>query len=191
MSALPVPPAEPAPNVSSLLERFPPTSPPASAAGAAVLIVLRAHAGEVETLLIERAVRPDDPASGQVGLPGGHVDPADRTLRDTAVRELEEEVGLSATDLSATPRYVSIEDAPRFRLKVGVFASSLAGPLGRPMVPRPEEVAHFFWLPRSRLEAASRVLRDTHQGPREVDAVVYQGRVLWGFTLRVLQQFFA
>ena len=175
----------------ALLERYPDSSPPSSAAGAAVTIVLREGRTDLETLLIERAVRDDDPASGQIGLPGGHVDSVDRTLRDTALRELEEEVGLGVADLSAPPRFVKIQDAPRFRLKVGVFAAQLSSSPPPTPAPSPKEVASVFWFPRAALDSRSRVSRETPLGAREVDAVLFDGHVLWGFTLRVLSEFFA
>ena len=175
----------------ALLERYPDSTPPSSAAGAAVTIVLREGRTDVEALLIERAMRDEDPASGQIGLPGGHVDSVDQTLRDTALRELEEEVGLGVRDLNSPPRFVQIQDAPRFRLKVGVFAAELSS--SPPPTPSlsPKEVASVFWFPRSALDSRSRVSRETPLGAREVDAVLFDRHILWGFTLRVLSEFFA
>lgn len=45
-------------------------------------------------LFVVRATRPGDPWSGQVAFPGGHVEPQDADLIDTAIRETFEEVGL-------------------------------------------------------------------------------------------------
>jgi 8-oxo-dGTP pyrophosphatase MutT (NUDIX family) len=182
--------ADPSPRIAPLFVGTSPTSPATDSAGAAVLIVLREGLAEVETLLIERTIRPDDLASGQVALPGGRVDETDPDLRATAIRELAEEVGLSSGDLRASPVYVGTEDATIFSMRVGVFAAELS-PGGR--IPRPHspsEVAHVFWLPRSALTRTERVTRDTHLGPRAVDASVFSGHVLWGFTRRVLLDFF-
>ena len=177
-------------TLGGLLDRYPVLAPPVSSAGAAVTLVLREGEREVETLLIVRATNPDDPASGQVGLPGGHVSESDGSLASTALRELEEEVGLSLGDLTGPPRFVGLAPAPRFGLTVGVFAAAL-GPVGRPPNARdPTEVAHVFWLARSSLRDTRRVVRDTHLGPYEVHATVAHGEVLWGFTRRVLRDFF-
>jgi 8-oxo-dGTP pyrophosphatase MutT (NUDIX family) len=165
-------------------------APPLGSAGAAVTIVLRDGRSEVETLLIERAENPQDPASGQVGLPGGHVDEGDGNLARTALRELEEEVGIAESDLRGPLRFVSLEEARRFGLKVAVFTAIL-GPDGNLPTPRSaDEVAHVFWMPRSALAETRRVHRDSGMGDIEVPATVLDGHVLWGFTRRVLREFF-
>lgn len=178
------------PTIHELLGRFEALAPPVSTAGAAVTIVLREGAREVETLLIVRAENPQDPASGDVAFPGGHVSDSDGSLASTALRELDEEVGLKESDLAGPLRYVSTEMAPRFGLRVGVFAAALAPVAQPPSARSPEEVAHVFWLPRSALGASRTVARDTPRGTIEVHATVQDGHVLWGFTRRVLRQFF-
>jgi 8-oxo-dGTP pyrophosphatase MutT (NUDIX family) len=177
-------------SIRELLDRYPVERPPTVSAGAAVTIVLRPGSVEPELLLIERTSDPDDPASGQVALPGGHTSERDGNLADTALRELEEEVGLTRADLAGEPRFVATLHARRFGLDVAVFAAEL-GP--DPHVPSPrsvKEVAHVFWLPRSALDVTRRVERDTPAGPLPVSATVYEGHILWGFTRRVVRQFF-
>lgn len=125
-----------------------------------------------------------------MALPGGRVDESDGTLVDTALREFEEEVGLGPGDLTAPPRFVAIVAAPIFSMHVGVFAAELAAQGRAPVARSPTEVAHVFWLPAGSLRSSSPVTRDTPRGPREVDAVLHEGHVLWGFTRRVLRGFF-
>jgi 8-oxo-dGTP pyrophosphatase MutT (NUDIX family) len=172
------------------LERHGTDSPAASGAGAAVMAVLRDGARDVEVLLIERAERPDDPGSGQIALPGGHVEPSDPDLRATALRELEEEVGLTESDLLPPIRYVGAAEARWFKTSVGIFAARLGPSALRPRRASAGEVASVFWLPRSTLSATERVSRPTSGGPVEVDATLFEGHVLWGFTRRVLREFF-
>ena len=178
------------PSVDAWLARFSTGSPPLGHAGAAVTIVLRPGQEDVEVLLIERTQREGDPAAGQIALPGGHVAEEDGDLARTALRELAEEVGLDASDLEGELRYVGTEHARRFGLSVAVFAAPL-GATPRPAFPRSaEEVAHVFWLPRGALERTQLVHRETGRGLIEVPATVYERHVLWGFTRRVLRQFF-
>jgi 8-oxo-dGTP pyrophosphatase MutT (NUDIX family) len=179
-------------SAGELLAPFPVEAPYASEAGAAVMIFLRTDpgSGRVETLLMERAVRDGDPGSGQVGLPGGRVAPGDRTLRETALRESEEEVGLGLADLESVPRYVGTTRADAFGLTVGILAGALHASARRPHARDPEEVAEVFWLPGEALARSQRVERPTRHGPRSVDAAVQEGHVVWGFTRRILQEFF-
>jgi 8-oxo-dGTP pyrophosphatase MutT (NUDIX family) len=177
-------------SLGALLQRFGPLAPPPSSAGAAVTIVLREGDREVEVLLIERTVDPEDPASGQVALPGGHVGEGDPSLVATALRELEEEVGLTMTDLDGPLTYVATLFAARFGIHVAVFAARLADAAGLPSARSIEEVAHVFWLPRSALGVTRQVHRETPFGYRAFNASIVDGHVLWGFTRRVLRQFF-
>jgi 8-oxo-dGTP pyrophosphatase MutT (NUDIX family) len=184
------PPAgEAPPSVERWLARWPRNDLPHGTAGAAVTIVLREGHRDVETLLIERTVREDDPASGHVALPGGREDASDASMRVTALRELEEEVGLTPSDLLGAPGVVGVELASLFGLRVAVFCAALS-PSPGPVRPSPREVAHVFWLPLGALDHPERVERATKSGPREVPAVVHDGHVLWGFTYRILRQFF-
>lgn len=194
MTTPPAPGVPGGPEFSSpagLLGRFPKLYPPVSTARAAVTIVLREGRAGVEVLLIERAANPRDPASGDVALPGGRVDPTDGSLADTAMRELEEEVGIPPADVLETLRFVRTFTARRFGLEVGVFAAELGerahGPAPRSAV----EVAHVFWLPSSHLGRTELVPRLERSGSRLVQATRFEGHVLWGFTRRVLRDFFA
>ncbi|WP_088535829.1 CoA pyrophosphatase [Geobacter sp. DSM 9736] len=61
---------------------------------AAVALVLRCTERGPEVLFIERALRTGDPWSGDIGLPGGKVEPSDPDGRAAAEREAVEELGL-------------------------------------------------------------------------------------------------
>ncbi|MFZ1023709.1 MAG: CoA pyrophosphatase [Thermoplasmata archaeon] len=173
-----------------LLDRWNLDDPPLASADAAVLLVLRDSDAPKEVLLIERTERPEDPATGQVALPGGRVDPGDRSLWHTALRETQEEVGLTEADFSVPPRFVTTQLATVFSLRVAVFATALP-PRGKaPEIHSQEEVAAVFWLPRAALDSTNKVTRETKFGRREVEANLHQGHILWGFTRRVLRMFF-
>jgi len=188
----PRPLSDPPETAAALLSRYPVLHPPVSTAGAAVTIVLRdgRSGSEVEALLIERATNPEDPASGEVALPGGRVDERDGSLAGTAMRELREEVGLSTPDLSGPLRFVGAVPAPRFGLHVGVFTAGLSEAAGPPTIGSPGEVAHVFWLPAGALTESRLVTRDAQGAARRVFATVHEGHVIWGFTRRVLRDFF-
>jgi 8-oxo-dGTP pyrophosphatase MutT (NUDIX family) len=171
------------------LDRLPTEPPALGSAGAAVLLILRSGPAGPETLLIQRSDRPEDPGAGQVSLPGGRRDGSDRSLRETALRELREEVGLSVEDLEPPVRYLGTFSAPHFGLEVAAFVAPSSPTASEPRPADPTEVQEVFWLPLRTLQRTERVPRSTSRGEREVDAVRFQGHVLWGFTRRLLLEF--
>ena len=70
---------------------------------AAVAVILREHdeqTGQSDLLFIQRANRDGDPWSGQMAFPGGHREPQDPNLMAAAMRETQEEIGLSLANAS-------------------------------------------------------------------------------------------
>jgi 8-oxo-dGTP pyrophosphatase MutT (NUDIX family) len=66
---------------------------------AAVLApVYRDSAGQIRLVLIVRT--PHGVHGGQIAFPGGRREPADADLRETALREAEEEIGLARTHVT-------------------------------------------------------------------------------------------
>lgn len=139
-------------------------------------------------LLIERAVREGDPWSGQMGLPGGHVEPGDADLVSTAIRETREEVGIELprsalveTLLDVAPRSVI---PPPFLVRPFVFSIPV-----RPLLQLSGEVASASWVEWRALSdpANRRMVPIPIRGvDRTVSAFVIDGRVIWGMTERIL-----
>ena len=179
------------PTAASVLARFPVNDPVATGrAVAAVLAILRDGPYGVEVLLIERARNPHDPASGQIGLPGGKTEPRDPTLNATAMRECEEEVGIGPQHLKGPPRFVLVGRALSSRLRVAVFTAEVREDAPAPTGRDPAEVASVFWLREEELGTVVQAERETAGGPRLVPAVRSNGHIVWGFTLRVLRVLF-
>lgn len=162
---------------------------------AAILLALRmGAAGEPEVLMIKRADAERDPWSGHVALPGGRMEPGDRDLAVTAVRETWEETGV---DVARDGRLLGFLDdvMPRsptltplvIRPYVALVRSDVA------IVPS-EEVATAFWVPLSALRTADAWgtgnvrVRD---GERRVSVFRHGPYTVWGLTERVLRQFLA
>jgi coenzyme A diphosphatase NUDT7 len=59
------------------------------------VIALFVFGEEIMLLFIQKADKEGYPWAGQMAFPGGHVDKTDATARETALRELEEEMGIS------------------------------------------------------------------------------------------------
>ncbi|MFI5232428.1 MAG: NUDIX hydrolase [Gemmatimonadales bacterium] len=160
---------------------------------AAVALILReARGGDLEILFIERAARATDPWSGQIAFPGGRREAADASLEDTAVRETLEEVGL---DLRRDGAIVGALDELRPRtivLPPVIVRPYVATARAEARVASVGEVAGFFWAP---LDA---ILDPAAAGEREIvargtpsmrPAIVFEGRVIWGMTERILRRF--
>lgn len=73
-------------------------SPPPHARHAAVMILLFDIDRKWNTLLIRRTDR-GEVHGGQISFPGGSVEPKDKHIIDTALRECEEETGVRARDI--------------------------------------------------------------------------------------------
>jgi 8-oxo-dGTP pyrophosphatase MutT (NUDIX family) len=161
---------------------------------AAIALVLRpSDPGDLDLLMIKRAEAERDPWSGHVACPGGRMEPTDRDLEHTAIRETWEETGI---DLARDGRILGTLDdiTPR--------TPTLPPIVIRPFVAvvRPEvtvvespEVAEAFWVPLSAIRETARwgkgLVPIRGVGEREVDVFRHQEYTVWGLTHRALTQF--
>ena len=112
---------------------------------ASVLIALTAGGG---ILLTERNASMRDHA-GQVALPGGRIEPTDRSSFDAACREAREEIGLQTErliPLGQLPPYVT---GSGYRVQPVVALITYAIDLHQHLEPDPSEVASIFEVPLS------------------------------------------
>ena len=177
----------------ALASRPPFRAPPGAGARAAVALLLRVEAGEVELLLIRRAERAGDPWSGHMALPGGRWQPGDADLGATAERETREEVGI---DPGAQGRRLGELDelAPRSARLPGIVVSPFVYHLAGAAEPRPNhEVQTALWVPVHELlhpDAVTEYLHDLGAGNTlSFPAYDARGQVVWGMTHRILAGF--
>ena len=137
-------------------------------------------------LLIKRAERVGDPWSGQVAFPGGKVQEGDSTLKETAIREAREEVGI---DLEQDADFIGYFTP--FRTHTGtldVFPSVFL--LRKRVEVRPnEEVSSYRWVKLEKLtaeQARSSYRVDEGGQTRETPALFVDGYVVWGLTHRII-----
>jgi 8-oxo-dGTP pyrophosphatase MutT (NUDIX family) len=159
---------------------------------AAVAAILREHSGEAELLFIRRAEHPRDPWSGQMGLPGGRVEPADASPLDAAVRETREEIGL---DLAALGLPLGRLSEVRTHLPLGSVPHSVVpfafSVEGDPSLAPNEEVQEALWVPLAFLADGRNRSSFTwvRTGlPLPMPCIRYEGRVIWGLTLRIVDE---
>ena len=157
---------------------------------AAVAVILREGVGGVELLFIRRAEHPRDPWSGQMGLPGGRVDPGDASPLVAALRETREEIAL---DLEALGRPLGRLSEVRTHLPLGSVPHSVVPFVfaveGDPQLKRNEEVQEALWVPLSFLQDRGnrRAFTWVRKGlPLPMPCYTFQGRVIWGLTLKIV-----
>jgi 8-oxo-dGTP pyrophosphatase MutT (NUDIX family) len=154
---------------------------------AAVVVLLRDGARNLEVLLGERSKREGDPWSGQVGLPGGRRREGDGTMLATAVRETREEVGIDLEGQADILGHMAPR-APGNKPEI-LVVPYVAVARGRIEATSGPEMASVFWAPLSDLPPthARRVVA-TILGDLSVPSFTYDGRLIWGFTYRILEE---
>ena len=161
---------------------------------AAVALILQSGPQGLQALFIKRAEHPSDPWSGHVGLPGGRAEAHDAGLLHTAIRETEEELGLSLasnrdllgpldeTRASARTRSIDMKIAPF------VFTA----PEGAVRMTLSHEVAAAHWISLTDLFDSTRAstVPMRHGGQTLLFPAIEVGDLtIWGITLRMLRNF--
>ncbi len=155
---------------------------------AAVLVPVVAREPEATVLLTLRTAHLSA-HSGQIAFPGGKIEEGDATPIETALREAEEEIGLSrylVTPLSLLDLH---NTGTGFRI-VPVLA--LVDPSFVPS-PDPNEVADVFEVPLSFLmeeENHMRHLREWNDRRILFYAMEYEQRFIWGATAAMLRNLY-
>jgi len=174
----------------------PPAAPLSPDIRAAVALILQPWEDDLRVLFIHRAEHPLDPWSGHIAFPGGRQEAADRDLLSTTRRETLEEVGI---DLCGPESYLGrlqeIQATGHGRplsMTISPFVYEV-GPEVHPS-PDPAEVQGVLWVPLGYMQrpenlraSVKRPLPSGHE--TRVPALVYDGRVIWGLTYRVLTSF--
>ncbi len=163
---------------------------------AAVAIVLRETLEGPQVLLIRRAERVGDPWSGHMGFPGGREDARDENLIATALRETREELSL---DLSRVGRFLgALDELPA--VSRGRTTGMLIAPFvfelteDAPLSYKSDEVAEAVWVPlEPLLRGALRttIAYELSGQSMQLPAHDFEGRIVWGLTYRMLDNFFA
>jgi len=160
---------------------------------AAVALILRENApgNEQEILIIRRAEHPLDPWSGHLGFPGGRLEPHDASEERAAVRETQEELGIS---LDACAKLLGSLSEIRARslsrlmpLSIFPFAYEMREPAP---LNRNGEVVEAKWIPlRFFLNMANRSTMPHPREPaRSVPCYPLGDRAIWGMSLAMLDE---
>lgn len=150
----------------------------------------------LEVCFILRAKREGDPWSGQVAFPGGRAEVGDADAYAVAERETAEEIGLS---LKPSQRIGSLPTRPieprnaRGSMTLSPFIYHTTANAKDIAYPQDSaEVARVFWVPLAHLFDHRSVteLEYPFQGSvTTFPGIGYDGEVIWGLTLRILNSF--
>ena len=154
------------------------------------ILLYQDSADELSTLLIHRMERSNDPWSGQIGLPGGRVEKFDGSTHEALEREVREEVGLELGREGEQLGVLSVgHPGRRLEMRVQPWVYGLQR---RPEVTTGPEVQHAFWVSLSKLPSLRGNSEVEITGTRlVVESFLVDGRVVWGFTYRVLNELLA
>ena len=158
----------------------------------AVAMILQLRDGELHILMIKRAEREGDPWSGHMAFPGGRMDPGDSHGYAVAVRETEEEIGLTldAQDL-CIGRLSEINARPQ-RGIFGMAVSPFVFRLDREVsFSANHEVAEVVWVPLAFLLDIDNREQMTWQfkgANFQMPCYFYQERRIWGLSLMMLDE---
>jgi len=163
---------------------------------AAIALVLRPNdEGDSDLLMIKRAEVERDPWSGHIACPGGRMDPTDRDLEHTAIRETWEETGI---DLSRDGRILGTLDdiTPRTPTLPPIVIRPFVAVVRQDVtIVESPEVAEAFWVPMAAIRETARwgkaLVPIRGVGDREVEVFRHGAYTVWGLTHRALTQFVA
>jgi 8-oxo-dGTP pyrophosphatase MutT (NUDIX family) len=151
---------------------------------AAVLVPLVNRPEGLTLLLTQRSADlPDHP--GQISFPGGRVEPSDDDLPSAALREADEEIGLSRKAVTLLGTLGVYETVTGYRV------TPVVGWVEPPfeLKPDPVEVAEVFEVPLSfLLEPSNQKRHFRMQGDvrRDYYAIPFEDRYIWGATAAML-----
>ncbi len=173
-------------------------SPPRSLAGqlhdyACVTVLLRGlETSDLEIGFIQRAINPRDRWSGHIAFPGGRREDSDPDDFHTAIREANEEIGITLQPADLVGRLDDIQAQKHgilldFFIRPFVFYVESEFPLSL----NKDEVADFFWVPLKDLihpdkQTFFEALRE--EVPVKLPAIhVDRDPPLWGLTYLIVQ----
>jgi 8-oxo-dGTP pyrophosphatase MutT (NUDIX family) len=156
---------------------------------AGVLVPLLRENGACKILLIKRTNRVET-HKGQISFPGGKVEKEDRSSKETALRETQEEIGVLREDVRILGR---VDDAVTLTSNFVIHPFVGALPYPYEFVLNRDEVKRVITVPlevfgRNSAEARRDFVQYEGRTYRTA-AYEYEGDVIWGATARILENF--
>jgi 8-oxo-dGTP pyrophosphatase MutT (NUDIX family) len=147
---------------------------------AAVCVLLNSS---LELLLMKRTENPRDPWSGQISFPGGHFEPDDVYLHNTAMRELKEETGIQNAEIIGALNVHHPRNSPEMYVYPFIcYRENFDG-----VRPQSGEVEYFLTPKIYELKVEKREIKIKKISFLE-DCFLYKGEVIWGMTFRIINE---
>jgi 8-oxo-dGTP pyrophosphatase MutT (NUDIX family) len=150
---------------------------------AAVLVPLYLSGGALHAVFTKRR---DDMRrhAGEISFPGGRQDEDETDLRQTALRESEEEIGLDAGDVELIG---ALQPTPTIATNYAVYPFVGLIEPGRTWRPSAAEVAEVLEFPLHRLREGYARRRLLRRGvPFRTDVYCVDEHLIWGATARIV-----
>ncbi|HEX7364158.1 MAG TPA: CoA pyrophosphatase [Dehalococcoidia bacterium] len=154
---------------------------------AAVLIPIFCRDGEYHILFTQRSEQVPT-HKGQISFPGGARSNDDATLRDTALRESQEEIGLKPKDADIIGE---LDDTPTTTSGFNISPFVFLIPYPYNFKLSPFEIKEIFSVPIEALIHKAKKRKEQYIFGKQVFtgySYEYQGRVIWGATAKIVQQ---
>lgn len=157
-------------------------------APAAVLLPLYEKEGEYYILLTKRTQKVEH-HKGQISFPGGARHEQDRDLRDTALRETFEEIGVRPEDVEILGELDNMGT-----LTSNFLITPFVGIIPYPykFIVNQDEIEELIEVPLSALVDEKNLREEFYiiEGTQyRANIFDYKGHVIWGATARILKQF--
>ncbi|MCE0556972.1 CoA pyrophosphatase [Motilimonas sp. 1_MG-2023] len=152
---------------------------------AAVLVGLYRHQHQWQVLLTQRALHLRH-HKGQISFPGGKVEPTDPSLVHTALRETQEEVGLTSEFINV------LGTLPTFHTGSGFTITPILAKLqpGFNLTADPNEVKDIFFMPLNQIKQKQHCQVTLANKPHDLVFIRYQQRLIWGATAAILDNLY-
>ena len=147
---------------------------------ASVVALLREHNQHIEILFVKRTETPNDPWSGQTAFPGGKRSPEDKNLKETVVRETQEETGINLREnckFLGTLDLINSVQRPEMTVLPFVVLQQK-----EQSITLNQELAGYFWVPLTELVANDGIVK---YGSKEYPAFIIGNNVVWGLTYNI------
>lgn len=127
--------------------------------------------------------------SNQIGFPGGRYEDVDQNLLHTALRETEEEIGVSATRIQVLKPLTELYIPPSNFLVhpfLGIVEEEPSFKLQESEVEKIIEIPLSICLDDTNL--STQVIEASYARPVEVPAFNFKGHIVWGATAMILSE---